>query len=104
MFCGLTSRCDDVERLAGLVLLLVCVVQALGGLGDDPGADPGGDARPIGARARHQAAEVAALDILHGEEQPFVAEVLELVDLHDVGMVQAGGKVRLLDEHRAEPA
>jgi hypothetical protein len=92
----------DLERLPRLVLLLVRVVQALRGLRDDPRADPRRDLRAVGARGRHQAPEVASLDVLHREEEPLVAEVLEFVDLDDVGVVEARREVRLLDEHRAE--
>ena len=42
---------------------------------------------------------LATLHVFHGEQQPLVTEVLQLVDLDDVGMVQAGGEPRFLDEH-----
>ena len=51
---------------------------------------------------RHQPAQVAALDVLHREEQALVAEVLKFVYLDDVRVIQARGEVRLLDEHRAK--
>ncbi len=93
---------DDLQRRAGVVLLLVGVVQALGGLGDHPRAEPRGDARALGLGAGHQHAEVRALDVFHREELPLVAAVVELEDLDDVGVVEARGELRLLDEHGAE--
>ncbi len=94
---------DDLERLTGLVLLLVRVVQALRGLGDDPGADPAAECVvPLDFARRHEAAEIAPLDVLHREEQALVAEVLKFVDLDDVRVIEPRREVRLLDEHRAK--
>ncbi len=93
---------DDVERRAALVALLVRVVQALGGFGDDPRGDPGRDARAFALGRAHEVAEVAALDVLHREDVPFLAFVRELVDLDDVRVVQTGRELRFVDEHRAK--
>ena len=62
----------------------------------------GGMRVPFERAAHIEPAEVAPLDVLHGEQQALVAEVLELVDLDHVGVVQARGEVRLLDEHGPE--
>ena len=93
---------DDVERRTALVALLVCVVEALRRLGDDPRRDPWRDARCSALRRAHEMAEVASLDVLHREDVPVVALVGELVDLDDVGVVQACRELRLVDEHRAK--
>ncbi len=102
MFCGTHVAVDDLERQARLVFLLVGVVKPLRGLGDDPRAYPRRDTRRLRLRPAHQASEVAPLDVLHGEEQPFVAEVLKLVDLDDVRVIETRRQTRLLDEHRAK--
>ena len=94
---------DDLERLPCLVFLLVRVVEALGRFGHDPRAEPRRDVGPLRARHAHQAAEIAAFDELHREEQAVVAEVLELVDLYDVRVIEARREVGLFDEHRPEP-
>ncbi len=99
---GADVAVDDVERLPRFVFLLVRVVQALGRLGHHPRGHPWRHPGTLAPGRRHEPPEVTALDVLHGQEQPLVAEVLELVDLHDVGVVQTCGEVRLLDEHRAK--
>ena len=93
---------DDLERLPCLVLLLVRVVEALGRLGDDPRAEPGRDRVPFDRAAVIRRPRSQPFHVLHREQQALVADVLELVDLHDVRVVEARREVRLLDEHRAE--
>ncbi|MFO0668327.1 MAG: hypothetical protein U0235_01695 [Polyangiaceae bacterium] len=95
---------DDLEGRPRLVLLLVRVVEALGRFADDVRADPGREPRPLGLGRRHEHAEVGALDVLHDEELTLVAAVGELVDLNDVGMVEASRELRLLHEHGSEAA
>ena len=93
---------DDLERPAPLVLPLVRVVEPLRGLRDDPRRHPRIEAPPPRLRAREEPAEVRPFDVLHCEELPLVSAVVELVDLHHVRVVEAGGELRLLDEHRPE--
>ena len=66
-------------------------------------ADPRRDARALRLRARDMSVPRSRpLDVLHREELPLVAVVVELVDLDDVRVVEARRELRLLDEHRAE--
>ncbi len=94
----------DVERSAGFVLALVGVMQALGDLGHDVRRDERRDAAILSLREPHQPLEVGTLDELHAEELPLVAVVLKVVDLDDVRVVEARGKLRLLGEHAPKAA
>ena len=64
---------DDLERLAALVPALVRVVKALRDFGDDVRRHVRRNARLLGERCTLETPEVRPLDVLHAEEQPFVA-------------------------------
>jgi hypothetical protein len=92
---------DDGERRSALVAAFVGVMKALRRFGDDVRGDPRGNARALLPRRAHELAGVVAFDVLHREHQA-VGVLDELVDLHDVRVVQPRREVGLFDEHRAE--
>ena len=92
---------DDAEVLPARVLLAVRVVEPLADLrGEEDGLGRGHDllAAPVALQER---AQVPAGDVLHRDEVR-VLVLPELVDVHDVGVVQLDADPRLVDEHRDE--
>src|SRR5207247_1633977 len=89
---------DDVQVHPAPVLLAVRVVQALADLGRDVRRLGDGHARVPGAEAVQDGAEVRAGDVLHGDVEGVVV-LPQLVDVHDVGVVQLHADPRLVDEH-----
>lgn len=89
------------QRLTLLGQSGVRVVQPLARVGHDPQGDVPRHPLPTRPRAAHDAAQVLAVNELHGDE---VGAVLfaELVDLRDVRVVEAGDDLRLVQEHLNE--
>ena len=92
---------DELERSAALSGGLVRRVQPHEDVGDDPRGD--GRRGPPGARAqaREEQVQRLAVDVLHRQQQ------LALGHLHveggdDVGVGEARGDARLVEEHRHE--
>ena len=92
----------DTERLALVTPQAMGVVETAKRLADDVERELERQ-RDLRARApAEKIVEVETLDVIHGDEQPafFTPEVEHL---HDVGVVQARGELRLVHEHVAEP-
>ena len=91
----------DVERLAGAVLLVVGVVQGVADPEHDVKRHAHGDDPLLLAEPAVEEAQVLALNVLHGDEVLVVA-LAELEDLPDIGVIQIGGDLGLVDEHGDE--
>ena len=77
------------------------VRERVGGVADDVKDRVEGHAVALCVRRTQQPVDVRPLDELHREEQ--LATVLaEVEHLHDVGVVQLRGELRLVDEHGDE--
>jgi len=92
---------DEVELAAGLVALVVRVVEALADLHDDEAGLRHRHRLALGAAAIEDRAQVAAVDVL---ERDVVAAIddAEVEDLGDVRVVQLHRDLRLVDEHLDE--
>ncbi len=92
---------DDAERFAVLVGLAVRVVERLGHLLAEIGAQAEGNARVVLDGGVEQPQKIDALDVLHRQEVggPDLAVAERL---HDVRMVQVDGDLGLVLEHLAE--
>ncbi len=91
----------DLHRHAALVLAVVGVVEALGGLHDHERAEGDGDPPALAPGGGEQAAEIQPVDELHGEHG-LVPNLFERVHLHDVRVVEAHRDLRLVHEHGQE--
>ena len=56
---------------------------------------------PSSLARRHNAAEILAADVLHGEVVG-VTVLAEVVDVDDVRVIEAGGELGLVEEHGDE--
>jgi hypothetical protein len=79
----------------------VRVGEAVGDLAGDEQRDVGGDALTALLQDAQRPPEVAALDVLDGEEV-LVADAPDLEDLGDVDVLQLDRDLRLVDEARDE--
>jgi hypothetical protein len=91
----------DAEGAAEFVAAGVGVGEAGRDLVGDVRGDDDGDALAVAADGVDQAHEVLALDELHRQVEAAV-DLAEVEDLDDVGVVEAEGDLRLVDEHPRE--
>ena len=92
---------DDGECRAVVVRRLVRLVETEEEVVDDGAGDGHGDAVAGVAHQLEEAGERLALDELHHDEE--LAGVRDDVERgHDVGVTEASGEARLVDEHRRE--
>ncbi len=92
----------DPERRAIGQALLVRVMQAGGGRGDDRDDVFERHPRVLAAHQGEQAARILAMHVLHREEVLAIL-LADIVDLDDVVMVQRCGEPGLVEEHRDIP-
>ena len=92
---------DDPEGLAVGARAPVGVVEAAQRVRQDGQGELERDRDLLLRAAAEQRVEVEALDVLHRDEQPPVGPP-EVIDLRDVGVVEEGGELRLVDEHLRE--
>ena len=64
-------------------------------------ASPSGTCVRVLRRVRQQRADVLAVDVLHRDEV-LAGRLADVVDLHDVLVMQRGGDARLVEEHPDE--
>ena len=95
---GADVAVDDADRRAVVVALVVGVGEAGRGLMGDVGGDHRRDPLAAAGDRVEEAHQVDALDQLHRQVEVAV-DLAEVEDLDDVGVVEAEGDLRLVDEH-----
>ena len=93
---------DDVQ-LAPLPLApAVRVIERRGDLrGDEDGERRRQRQAGLASRVQDRA-QVASLDVLHRDEVPAGLDLSEVEDVHDIGVIELGGELGLVGEHRDE--
>lgn len=90
---------DQTERGVGLgVEVLVGVMESSGGLSDDMGGVERGCFFAFAFDLVEDLAEIVAFDKLHSDEVG-LADLAEIVDLDDVGVIEHRGKSSFVEEH-----
>ena len=100
-FDGETSRWIIPSELAVVTGQVVGVGQGAAHLAADVGHQLGPGRADAGPEGPHRLGQVAAFDVLHRDEVLLVDRP-QLEDLDDVGVVEAGRQLGLLDEHARE--
>ena len=99
---GAQVTVDDAQRAAVLVLQVVGVGQATQGGGHRVDRQRDRHHPALGLEGPPDPGQVAAVDVLHGDE-PVAVGAVQLVDLDDVGVVEADRDAGLVDEHGHQP-
>ncbi len=90
---------DDSHRAAVLALQVVRVVERVERLVRDPRGELRVDTTAPGRELAKQCEDIDAIDVLHRDEQR-VVDLPELEGLGDLGVDEASGQLRFVDEHR----
>ncbi len=91
----------EAEGAALEVLLTVRMIERRGETRTDQQRQAERQRAALGARAVQDRAQVLAVDELHRDEV-VVADLAEVVDVDDVVVIELGGELGLVDEHRDE--
>ncbi len=93
---------DDMEGLVAVVAFAVGVIETFAGFGHDIGSHlRGDDGAFLASGAIEDGAEIAALDVFHGDKVG-VIDFAEFKDLSDVGMAELDSDLGFVDEHGDE--
>ncbi len=79
----------DRERSAGIVAAGVGVVETFGNFPNDVSGYVRRESSLFSAGRVHELAKIRAVDVLHAEQLAILAIILKVINLDDVGVIEA---------------